>query len=597
MIFPRSSVTVPIRMARFFLPLLFALPLLSLPSLSSAASTAVCPSVQLDQAENLDIRFTAAEVRLLCGDPNSYAWQKISPLQARYFAQSFLQTRGYLNPQFEIKGGILTIRAGPVTRLKRIQVVRAPEGLFVDRKRKVLNRPLTPDLLTEIEKWAKKESQELGFACAKVRVTASPETGVASLDVDSGPRYRFGHIENSGLVTKPGLVDRYLAFLPGQVFDPRLLQLSSQRLLAQELYVSSYFDVQCPRSGENNEFSIQRHLIAATPRLMTFGVGVDSEVGPLLRSTYRHTQLTESGGQGQIVISASYREQKLDGQLNLFPLQDLRSRFQWIPRLQVKREREEQFEALTTMVGISPAYGFETENAEHSFAWGPALEEVRLIAGDGPERTSAVTLNWSSTSKSHLFEYYAADPREGWLASTNINTRLRGISTSSTTHRLQFDLQFLWNFRDYDPPLMVFGSRTRLGSFVLESEGLGLSEVPISQRFFLGGDGDLRGFSRKSIPFDQQGFNSVLSQGFEIRWVEVLPWSLQPLVLFDLGWGSDRSFSLSRETYAAPGVGLRWNSPLGPVRTTLAQGMVLNAEDESTPTAHWQWFVSFGREF
>lgn len=549
-----------------------------------------------------DLDLSATETRLLCGDPESYAWQKVSPLQAQYFAKSFLQMRGYLNPEFDARNSELIIYTGPLVRAVDLEVQGAPPDFDVDRKRNIEGRALTPDLLNEVEAWAKSRAQEIGFACAEVEVKASPQTGIIQIMLKPGPAYFFGEIENEGLVTKPGLVERNHAFIDGQLFDYRLLNLSSQRLTRGELYISSYFDLRCPNDSDKSEkqdepFSIFRHLVPATPRLLTFGVGVDTEVGPVIRSSFRHVLLTPKGTQSQVQVTASYREQKFEAQMDFYPLDDLRSRFHLEPRFQVRRELEEQYESVTTSLGVSPAVGLETTTAEHRLSFGPAFENVDLQDfKSGPRKSAYVFFNLQALSKSHLFEYYAAEPQEGWQVSTSVGSRVNGLASPTTLHRVQVDIQALWNLRHYDPPLLVIGSRTKLGTFIFEDQVAGLAEVPVSQRFFLGGDGDIRGYARKQLPFDESGYLTAISQSFELRWVEILPWKLQPLILFDLAKGSSTPQKLNRGIFFSPGIGLRWSSPLGPIRSTLARGEIWD-DPGSNAKPHWQWFVSFGKEF
>ncbi|MBX3017740.1 MAG: BamA/TamA family outer membrane protein [Bdellovibrionaceae bacterium] len=564
----------------------------------SAGAYELCPGITIDAPEPLS--FSANERRLLCGDPESHAWQKIPPTQARYFARIFLQDRGYLDPSFDIRDGGLVVEVGPLRRVEHLIVNGAPASFRLDRRRNLRGRPLNPDILNETEAWAKTRLQELGYACVKLELQAFPQNGEIRIQVDPGPQMRFGEVQRFGMTTKPGLVERNQAFYQGQVFDPRLLQLSTNRLIGQELYIGSYFDPRCDRPlGPNNEIQIDRHLVSSTPRLLTFGVGVDSEVGPILKTSFRHVLLTENGSQGQVTLTASYREQKFEARMQHYPLSDARSRVYIEPRYELRRELEDQFESVTNQFSVSPGFSIETDSAEHRASIGPAIEDVRVFDNaTGPRQNDSTFVTFNAAGKSHLFEYFVAEPQEGWNYAINVNSRLRGVDSPTTYHRFQVDLLGLWNVLDFDPPLMVVGTRIRLGSFIFEDRLAGLGEVPVSQRFFIGGDSDLRGFARKQLPLDASGFVSSYTQGLELRFVEMLPFKLQPLIIFDFGWGGHESLKLDDTLYYSPGVGLRWSSPLGPVRTTLAQGRISQPTAASGDLdARWQWFVSFGREF
>lgn len=558
----------------------------------------LCPGVIVDAREAMN--FNANERRLLCGDPESHAWQKIPPTQARYFARIFLQDRGYLNPTFEIRDGGLIVHVGELQRVEHLIVNGAPDAFRPDRRRNLRGRPLNPDILNETEAWAKTRLQELGYACANLRLQAFPQNGEIRIEVEPGPLTRFGEVDRFGLTTKPGLVERSHAFKKGWIFDPRLLQLSTNRLVAQELYIGSYFDPRCDRPlAEGREIRIDRHLVSSTPRLLTFGIGIDSEVGPILKSSFRHVLLTENGSQGQLTLTASYREQRFEARMQHYPLNDASSRFYIEPRYELRREQEDQFVSVTNQFSVAPAYSIETPTAEHRASLGPAIEDVRVYDNTtGPSHNDSTFLTLNAAGKSHLYEYFVAEPQEGWFYALNVNSRLKGVDSPTSYHRLWLEASRLWNVLDFDPPLMVFGVRLRAGTFLFEDRDAGLAEVPVSQRFFLGGDSDLRGFARKQLPLNSEGFLTALTTGLEVRFVEVIPFKIQPLVIFDFGWGGANPADLDETFYYNPGLGLRWSSPLGPVRTTLAQGRISQpAAGAGDLDARWQWFVSFGREF
>jgi outer membrane translocation and assembly module TamA len=79
--------------------------------------------------------------------------------------------------------------------------------------------------------------------------------------------------------------------------------------------------------------------------------------------------------------------------------------------------------------------------------------------------------------------------------------------------------------------------------------------------------------------------------GLETRLSQTLPFDLDPFVFMDFGEISNSAALLSAPLYWSPGVGVRWASPIGPVRTTLAHGFVGNSAD------HFQFYLSLGEEF
>jgi outer membrane translocation and assembly module TamA len=129
-------------------------------------------------------------------------------------------------------------------------------------------------------------------------------------------------------------------------------------------------------------------------------------------------------------------------------------------------------------------------------------------------------------------------------------------------------------------------------------------DLPASERFFAGGDTTVRGFALDQLgtpeTIDSNGFpqggNAVIVLNAELR---VPVWGdLGAATFLDAGnvfsHASDLDLSRIRPT---AGVGLRYRSPIGPLR--LDVGFKLNRE----PLTNGQledplaWYVSFGQAF
>lgn len=119
--------------------------------------------------------------------------------------------------------------------------------------------------------------------------------------------------------------------------------------------------------------------------------------------------------------------------------------------------------------------------------------------------------------------------------------------------------------------------------------------LPIYEKFFLGGINSLRGFDYWDVsPKDPEtgdsiGGNSMLQFNLEYRFPIVAKAGLIGVIFFDAGnvWASSSGYTLSglRSSY---GGGIRWYSPLGPLR--LEYGRVIDpkpGEDE----ANWEFTV------
>lgn len=127
-------------------------------------------------------------------------------------------------------------------------------------------------------------------------------------------------------------------------------------------------------------------------------------------------------------------------------------------------------------------------------------------------------------------------------------------------------------------------------------EGWGGEDVPIEERFFLGGINSLRGFkSRRVGPRDGDDYIGGEKSAYgnlEYIFPLIKDVGLKGVIFFDIGnaWRDDDQY-FSDMRYNT-GAGIRWFSPLGPLR--LEWGYNLDPRDDESKT---EWQFSIGRFF
>ena len=131
-------------------------------------------------------------------------------------------------------------------------------------------------------------------------------------------------------------------------------------------------------------------------------------------------------------------------------------------------------------------------------------------------------------------------------------------------------------------------------------------ELPAAERFFAGGDTTVRGFARdqlgvRNVPpeatdtLDPGGFplggNALLLFNAELR-VPVRS-GLRTVLFTDVGNVYKTVSNVSfEEMRPAVGVGLRYKSPVGPIRFDLGFKVPRRADESRT-----EWFITFGEAF
>ncbi|HLS18220.1 MAG TPA: BamA/TamA family outer membrane protein, partial [Paracoccaceae bacterium] len=137
----------------------------------------------------------------------------------------------------------------------------------------------------------------------------------------------------------------------------------------------------------------------------------------------------------------------------------------------------------------------------------------------------------------------------------------------------------------------VLAGRARLGS-ILASE---LADVPKNRRLYSGGGGSVRGYARREVgPLDRHGDpiggRSVAEASVEMR--AKLYGELGGVVFADAGTVDRKMFpDFDRVQYAA-GAGVRYYSPIGPIRLDVA--FPLNPRDSDDA---FQLYFSIGQAF
>ncbi|MBI9110557.1 outer membrane protein assembly factor BamA [Maridesulfovibrio ferrireducens] len=142
---------------------------------------------------------------------------------------------------------------------------------------------------------------------------------------------------------------------------------------------------------------------------------------------------------------------------------------------------------------------------------------------------------------------------------------------------------------------LIFHWRGKVG-FV--HDNLGDGDIPVFEKFYLGGINNVRGYSsreispRDSVSGDRVGGNKMMFMNFELLFPINEEFGLVGVTFFDIGntWGEGDSFftdtkqadgkDLTLGLYKSIGAGIRWFSPMGPIRVEYGYGLD-NLEDSS----------------
>ncbi len=144
----------------------------------------------------------------------------------------------------------------------------------------------------------------------------------------------------------------------------------------------------------------------------------------------------------------------------------------------------------------------------------------------------------------------------------------------------------------FDDTRLVVAGRVSLGSII----GADVDDVPANGRFYAGGGGSVRGYAYQSIGprdpnYEPTGGLSLIETSIEARYKVTETIGIVPFIdaggVFEESW-----FDFGEDVLVGAGIGLRYYSPIGPIRLDVAVPLDKRSDDDVV-----QFYVSIGQAF
>ncbi|MDZ3835798.1 MAG: autotransporter assembly complex family protein [Rhodospirillales bacterium] len=417
----------------------------------------------------------------------------------------------------------------------------------------------------------------------KIIVDHATETMRVHLDVDPGPKARFGAVSVAGL---EGVEEDYVRVLipwrQGDLYDQRLVDRYRTRLLRTGLFSAVAIDRGEALAG-GDALPVETRLVEGKQRSVGFGVRYSTGEGPAVKVFWEHRNLfgrNEDLGVavevGAIEQSAEVRFVRPDFRL---PEQDL-----FVDAVATRTNSTAFNElSLETSAGLERPLG---EDWRGSLA--TSLEWARLKDQEGSRTSTLAGLPawlyydgandlYNPTKGVRL--RLDATPYAGWFDKTV------GFVVSEATGSAYVPLDQARRF--------VVAGRLRAGSIA----GQPRDDVPANKRFYAGGGDSIRGYKFQEVgPIDDDndplGGRSLFETSLELR---TRVWGNLGVVSFVEG---GNVYEAEYPDFADPprwaaGGGLRYFTPIGPVRLDIA--FPLNRRDDIDDP--YQFYIALGEAF
>ncbi|MEJ2765843.1 autotransporter assembly complex family protein [Photobacterium sp. MCCC 1A19761] len=462
----------------------------------------------------------------------------------------------------------VTVDAGPETRIARrdIRITGMakddPDFLALVQESglglgKILNHGKYESLKSSLSSLALRKGYfDAELIQSKLEVAPTRSEAFITIEFASGQRYRFGDTLFTGSQIEENRLRSLMPYEEGEPYLASSLGEFNQRL-SRVGWFSSIFVGGDIEHLEEDQIPIKVTVEPQVKNQVETGIGYSTDVGPRLKFNWRKPWLNSAGHSLDIKTEISQVQPKVEAVYKI-PLEDVLNDYYQI------------------VGGIRYVDNHDTISTETSL---------------GVERHWQLESGWKRVaSLRYLYENY----KQGSEESGVLRMLIPGISYDRT--RLQGGTIPTWGDKqlisiEYADPM--WGSDTRVAHFRgrtawirsagEDNRGIAridggaviadqIEDVPPSMRFFVGGDFSLRGYSYESIaPMDSKGKliggKYMLTSTLEYQHRVYENW--WGALFFDYG----SSWSNTPDWYRGVGTGVRWASPVGPIRLDFAWGL------------------------
>jgi translocation and assembly module TamA len=386
-----------------------------------------------------------------------------------------------------------------------------------------------------------------------------------SLTLDSGPLYRLGEMQVSGIKRyNPVLVPRLARLNPGDIYDQQALLQAQQRLAA-----SGYFDsvtVFINPDDTPEAVPVQVQVREAKQQKVVLGVGASTDNGP--RLSLEHSNLRVPGTDWQAVTKLQLEQKSPSLQTEWTGLPDLNNwRWQGLARvdriedasLMTKSERL-RFGQLQLGDQIDRNIYLQFDRAR--------VTGINLMQANAAESGSGSAISGNFIWTGRYFDDQTF-PSRGYGVGLEL-----GGGVTLTEKRLPY-LRSVGRWLGFKPlSTGRIAMRAQAGAVLANAD----AAIPSSALFRTGGDSTVRGYGLRDIGVDHAG---VVGPGrymavASIEWQRPLrrkglPTEFENTFFMDVGAVGDKPQDFSPAI--GIGTGLRWKSPIGPLQIDLAYGV------------------------
>ena len=493
---------------------------------------------------------------------------------ARDQAEKALQALGHYNSTIEtevIDGDTprlqLRISPGEPVRLRDITLrVEGPasqlEAFRVPRNRLKSGAVLNHGNYESAKQQILNQASRYGFFDGRFvsqRLAVDPAQNVADVELvfESGPRYVLGEVRFEGdSPFDPDLLARMVPFEAGTPYDSELVAELNQAMLSSGYFEGVRVDAN-PSSADAQRIPVAVLLTTRDPRTLGLGLGFSTDVGPRMRFDFLRHWVNPQGHSYGIESEISAPRQNI-GLWYDVPLDPpLTDKLRYAAGYQYEQIADD--DSLSQLLTVGPEWHRKLPSGWQrvwSLKWRHEQYELGDDTGTSTLLMPGVAYsflrsdNRINPNRGYRLEFEVAAAKKGLLSDADVvhaNATVKGLTTLADRHRFLGRVQVGGNWTDE------------------------YTNVPPSLRYFAGGDQSVRGYDYQSLSptnsdGDRIGGRYQLAVSAEYQYSVTEQWRVATFVDQGNAFNSLDFPSLK----SSVGLGVRWVSPVGPIRVDLA---------------------------
>ncbi len=391
------------------------------------------------------------------------------------------------------------------------------------------------------------------FQTSRISISRERREADITLHYISGPRYKLGAVRFPEMPVTQSLMQRLVPFSEGDPYHSESVARLNRNLLN-----SGYFsEVRVrPQEAVDHVIPVVAELTEARPNRMDVGLGYATDVGPRLRLGWRKPYVTEDGHSLRTETEISEVRQSLSGVYSMPLDPPLEHQLQFVGGWQREKLDDTDSEKLTAAI---------QRQRQLTRGWQQTLflrwEREKFEVGGRRDETT-LTLPGSTLSRTR--SRGGMDPHWGDRQTATVTATHPELGSDVQLSRVRLESRWLRTYGRHRGLV-----RAEVGALFTED----FDRTPVSLRFATGGDQSVRGYAYQSLgPRDDRGdlirgrYLAVASA--EYGYQVANNWRLA--TFYDVGNAFDDWGDSLKE---GAGFGVRWISPVGPIRLDFAWGI------------------------